>query len=109
MNKKPANRGKVLFINAVNEVAKQILYADVSIGNVSIGANGYADISNNANIPAIPTGYKVLFAVMTNFGSLSSKNGGVTIFTPHQGEYWVGSVANDTITGLEIRIVYIKN
>ena len=89
-------------------IANLIKYSDVSIGNVTVGANGYVDISNNANIPATPTGYKVLFAVMTNFGSISSKNGGVTIFCPHQGEYWVGSVAHDTITNLEIRIFYIK-
>ena len=90
-------------------IANVVKYADAVIGNVTIGANGYVDISSNANIPTTPTGYTVLGALVKNIDSVSTKDFGIIVFCPQSNEFWVGGSPNSTVNNLQIRIIYIKS
>lgn len=85
--------------NAVANYANKVIkYKEVTLTNITMGANGYYDIRSS-----FPSGMNnFLFALMYDFGSVSSKD---ALGVNGNGNYLFGT-ANATITTVVIRYFY---
>ena len=84
--------------SAWQKLQRQIKYKEVTLTNITIGANGYYNIRSS-----FPSGMNnFLFASMYDFGSISSAN---ALGVNGNGEYLFGT-ANATISSVTIRYFY---
>ena len=87
-----------------NHIRNMIKRINVSIGDVTIGSNGYTSISSFK--PTTPSGYTFMFCAFWDYGHSSQSN------TAHgvnaSGSYMFGG-ANSTITGVTIAYFYVRN
>ena len=77
---------------------KPISYKDVSLGNVTIGASGYLDITSYRPTPE--SGKTLLFIMVNDFG-----NSGGAIVATTNGQYLMGT-PNTNVTYLTLRYFY---
>ena len=85
-------------INALN--GKKMLRYTVTIPSITIGANGYTSVSSY--YPGAQTGYMFLFAVVYNFGTVSTKD---SFMITGNSDYLLGT-AGATITNCQIAYIY---
>ena len=81
-----------------------IRFTDLNIGTITIGANGYVNITSLR--PAAPTGFSFLCCFVATYSETSSKDGAMTV---NAGGDYLNGAPNSTVTGLRVRYVFIKS
>ena len=77
---------------------------DVTIGTITIGSNGYVNITSYR--PAAPTGFSFLCCFVSTYSETSTKDGAMTV---NAGGDYLNGAANTTVTSLRVRYVFIKS
>ena len=89
-----------LIVAALSEVIKT---QTVRITNLTIGSNGYTDISGSRPNP--PNGYTLVNATIHNFGTVSSKD---CISISSNGQWLIGT-ANATVTSIDVQYIFRRS
>lgn len=91
-------------ITALNgKIAGLIVYKTATIPNITLLSGGYYAI--NSYLPAAPTGYSLMFALIRSWSSVSTKD---AISITWNGNYVIGT-GGATVSGLEIMYYYIRS
>ncbi len=91
-------------INGINgKLSGLIVYKTATIPNITLLSGGYYAI--NGYIPAAPTGYSLMFALIRTWSSVSTKD---AISITWNGNYVIGT-GGATVSGLEIMYYYIRS